>query len=69
MPISRLTDVSYCHDEGAKAVEQRLSQIFERNVKAYLVMNGTGANSLALSTLAPPHGGIFCHEFLPHQHG
>jgi threonine aldolase len=58
----RLTDVSYCHDEGAKAVEQRLSQIFEKDVKAFLVMNGTGANSLALSTICPPFGGVICHE-------
>lgn len=59
---SRLTDVSYCHDDGAKEVEARLSQIFGKDVKAFLVMNGTGANSLSLSTIAPPHGGIFCHE-------
>ena len=58
----RLTDVSYCHDDGAKAVEQRLSQIFGKEVRAFLVMNGTGANSLALSTIAPPFSGIFCHE-------
>ncbi len=58
----RLTDVSYCHDDGAKDVDARLSKIFGREVKAFLVMNGTGANSLALSTLAPPHGAIFCHE-------
>jgi threonine aldolase len=59
---SRLTDVSYCHDEGAKAVEDRLSALFEKDVKAFLVMNGTGANSLALSTMTSSHGGIFCHE-------
>lgn len=58
----RLADVAYCHDEGSKAVEARLSQIFGKEVKAFLVMNGTGANSLALSTIAPPHGGVFCHE-------
>ncbi len=57
-----LTDTPYCHDDGSKAVEERLSQIFEKPVKAFLVVNGTGANSLALSTIAPPHGGIFCHE-------
>jgi threonine aldolase len=59
---SRLTDVPYCHDEGAEKVDAQLSEIFEKDVKAFLVMNGTGANSLALSTLAPPHGGILCHE-------
>lgn len=58
----RLTDVSYCHDDGARAVEHRLSNIFEREVKAFLVVNGTGANSLALSAICPPFGGVLCHE-------
>ena len=58
----RLTDVSYCHDDGAKEVEAALSKVFEKPVKAFFVMNGTGANSLALSALCPPHGGIVCHE-------
>jgi threonine aldolase len=59
---NRLTDVSYCHDDGSKEVEARLSTIFEKEVKAFLVMNGTGANSLALSAICPPFGGIICHE-------
>jgi threonine aldolase len=59
---ARLTDVSYCHDDGSKEVEARLSAIFEKDVKAFLVMNGTGANSLALSAMSPPFGGILCHE-------
>jgi len=58
----RLTDTSYCHDDGSKAVEARLSQVFEKEVRAFLVVNGTGANSLALSAIAPAFGGIFCHE-------
>ena len=59
---ARLTDVSYCHDDGAKEAEAALSKVFEKPVKAFFVMNGTGANSLALSTLCPPFGGIICHE-------
>ena len=59
---SRLTDVSYCHDDGSREVEARLSQIFEKEVKAFLVVNGTGANSLALSAICPTFGGVFCHE-------
>ena len=59
---TRLTDTSYCHDDGAKAVEERLSRIFEKDVKAFLVVNGTGANSLALSAICPPYGGVLCHE-------
>jgi threonine aldolase len=59
---ARLSDVSYCHDDGSQAVEDRLSAIFERDVKAFLVVNGTGANSLALSTICPPYGGVVCHD-------
>ena len=59
---ARLTDVSYCHDEGSKAVEDRLSEVFDKDVKAFLVLNGTGANSLALSAICPPFGGVICHE-------
>ncbi len=59
---ARLTDVSYCHDDGAKAAEAALSRVFEKDVRAFLVMNGTGANSLALSAIAPSFGGIICHE-------
>jgi threonine aldolase len=58
----RLTDTSYCHDEGAKEAERELSRIFEKEVKVFLVLNGTGANALALSAICPPFGGIFCHE-------
>ncbi len=59
---ARLTDTSYCHDDGAKQVDDRLSEIFEKQVKSFLVVNGTGANSLSLSTITPPHGAVFCHE-------
>lgn len=56
------TDISYLHDEGAKKFEHTLSSIFEKDVKAFLVTNGTGANSLALSALVPSYGGIVCHS-------
>ncbi len=55
------TDVSYLHDEGAKEFERQLSIIFEKEVKAFLVLNGTAANSLALSALLPSYGGVICH--------
>jgi threonine aldolase len=58
----RLTDVSYCHDDGAAQVDAALSKVFEKEVKSFAVLNGTGANSLALSAICPPYGGIFCHE-------
>ncbi len=58
----RLTDVPYGHDEGMKAAELALSRVFEQDVRAFLVLNGTMANSLALSAVTPPWGGVFCHE-------
>jgi threonine aldolase len=56
------TDVSYLHDDGAAEFECQLSVIFEKDVKVFLVLNGTGANSLALSALVPSFGGIMCHS-------
>jgi threonine aldolase len=56
------TAVSYCHDDGSKAAEARLSEVFETEVKAFFVVNGTGANSLSLSAICPPYGGVLCHE-------
>ncbi len=59
---ANLTDVSYCHDAGSEQIDGLLSRIFETDVKSFLVVNGTGANSLALSAICPPFGGVLCHE-------
>ena len=53
---------SYHYDDGSKQVEVELSKVFEKEVRAFLVLNGTGANSLALSALVPSYGGILCHS-------
>src|SRR5262249_31577291 len=37
------------------------SEVFEREVAAFLVPTGTGANALALSHLSPPWGAVLCH--------
>jgi threonine aldolase len=55
------TDISYLHDEGAKEFERNLSVVFEKDVSVFLVLNGTAANSLALSTLVTPYGAVMCH--------
>ncbi len=52
---------AYGADPVTARVGQRLNEIFEREVAAYPVINGTTANALALATLVPPHGAIFCH--------
>jgi threonine aldolase len=53
---------AYGADSLTARVRERLSGIFEREVAAYPVINGTTANSLSLATLVPPHGAILCHE-------
>ena len=52
---------SYGDDSLTAKVRTRLCELFERDVAVFPVISGTAANVLALSTLVPPHGAIFCH--------
>ncbi|GAB2176350.1 threonine aldolase family protein [Dongia sp. agr-C8] len=56
------TVTSYGADPYSERVEQRLSAIFEKPVKAFAVATGTACNALALSALTPAYGAILCHE-------
>jgi threonine aldolase len=53
--------LGYGNDEWTHGVERRLSEIFEREVAAFLVPTGTAANALSLAQIAPPWGVVFCH--------
>jgi threonine aldolase len=53
---------SYGDDPVTARVRARLSEIFERDVAVHPVITGTAANSLALATLCPPYGAVFCHH-------
>ncbi|BAT57738.1 low specificity L-threonine aldolase [Variibacter gotjawalensis] len=53
--------LGYGNDDWTKRVEARLSELFEREVAAFLVPTGTVANSLALAHLSPPWGAVLCH--------
>ena len=55
------TAPSYAGDDLSKKAEEKLSEIFERDVRAFLVTTGTAANGLALSSITPPYGAVFCH--------
>jgi threonine aldolase len=55
------TAVSYGADDWTRRAEQRLGEVFERDVRAFLVVSGTAANALALSAMAPPYGAVLCH--------
>jgi threonine aldolase len=51
----------YGDDDWTRSVEQRLSELFEREVAVFLVPTGTAANALALAQVTPPCGVVFCH--------
>jgi len=53
---------SYGEDQLTAQLESTLADVFEHEVVVFPVITGTAANALALSTLVPSHGAIFCHR-------
>ncbi len=51
----------YGNDEMTKRAETRIQEIFETDAAVFLVATGSAANSLALSVMTEPHGGVLCH--------
>jgi threonine aldolase len=63
--LARVNDgnaTSYGGDAITARLTEKFSSLFEKEVAVFPVATGTAANALALATLAPPHGAIFCHE-------
>lgn len=52
----------YQTGEADKRVENRLCELFEREVAVFFVATGTAANALAMAAVARPGGVAFCHE-------
>ena len=53
---------SYGADRWTEALGARMSALFERDCRAFLVFNGTAANSLSLAHLCRSFNGVICHE-------
>ncbi len=53
--------VAYGDDPWTQRLDEVLGDFFGTEVRAFAVATGTAANALALSTLAPPYGAIYCH--------
>lgn len=53
--------LGYGNDDLTRHVEDRLSELFECEVAAFLVPTGTAANALALAHVTPPWRGVLCH--------
>lgn len=55
-------DTAYDGDALSRSLDAAFSDLFETQVRALWIATGTAANSLALTALCPPHGGVICHR-------
>lgn len=53
---------AYGNDGWTKRTEERLTELFERPVTAFLIASGTAANALALASIVRPWGAVLTHE-------
>lgn len=58
---ANVLDTAYDGDGWSKAIDARVSALFETPVRAFWLPSGTAANCLALAAMCPPFGGIICH--------
>src|SRR6201993_664617 len=56
------TALGYGGDEWTAALQQRFSELFETSVRVFPVATGTAANGLALATLGPSWGIVYCSD-------
>ena len=52
----------YGNDQISTELQDKFSEIFEKEVIVYPTASGTAANALALSTMTPVFGNIYCHK-------
>jgi threonine aldolase len=52
----------YGNDQISANLQNKFSKIFEKEVIVFPTVSGTAANALALSTMTPSFGNIYCHK-------
>ena len=52
----------YGNDEISTILQEKFSEIFEKEVIVYPTASGTASNALALSAISPVFGNIYCHK-------
>ncbi len=52
----------YGNDQLSIDLQKKFSEIFEKDVIVFPTTSGTAANALALSTMTPVFGNIYCHK-------
>ena len=60
--INHGTMHSYGDDAETRRLTTLAQEVFECELVIHPVATGTAANALALATLVPPFGGVYCHE-------
>ena len=55
--------IPYGNDQISKGLQNKFSEIFEKEVIVFPTASGTAANALALSTMTPSFGNIYCHKY------
>ncbi|MDC1353493.1 beta-eliminating lyase-related protein, partial [Pelagibacteraceae bacterium] len=54
----------YGNDEWSTNLQNKFSEIFEKDVIVYPTASGTAANALALSAMTPVFGSIYCKTII-----
>ncbi|HEX2114896.1 MAG TPA: beta-eliminating lyase-related protein [Alphaproteobacteria bacterium] len=54
------TAAGYGADDWTARLQQRFSDLFETKVRVFPVATGTAANALALASICPPFGAVYC---------
>ena len=52
----------YGNDQISTELQNKFSELFEKEVIVFPTASGTAANALALSTMTPSFGNIYCHK-------
>ncbi len=53
--------LGYGNDAWTKRAEQRIAEVFKRDVAVSLVTTGTACNALAIAHVTPSWGAVLCH--------
>jgi threonine aldolase len=61
MAAANHVDTAYDGDALSKRLDGAFSDLFGTDCAAMWVSTGTAANCLALASMVPPYGGVFCH--------
>jgi len=56
------TATAYAEDEWSGRLDHAFSELFRTEAIVLPVSSGTAANAIALATVTPPWGSVYCHQ-------